>query len=709
VNSAAEKDPSASGRLEAVLFARGARHGLILLAVLLAPVLWEEMPVVGAMRLAWLDTYQAFSPRERRSAPAMIVAIDEASLDQFGQWPWPRSVVAQLIGKLRAADPAAIGVDILFSEPDRLSPEWLALSVSKFDRRLAHRLAGLPHHDATLAAAIKSAPVVLGVAGLESGSPDPAAPFALSLQKGGDARPFLRHYASALRSLPEIDAAAQGHGLLSADIEGGVIRRVPMVSTIGTAPVLPLSLETLRVASGNPIFVLNVGADGVENVSIGDLIVPTQRDGRLWVHFTPHNADRFVSAVDVLNGTVDRTQFESKIVLVGVTGLGLTDFQTTPLGARMLGVEIHAQILEQIFDGDLLARPRWAPWAEAFAAFVLGILVIYVVPRFAPRYSSLVLALLLISLGAGGFAAYKGAGLLIDASVPGAVLALLFAAMLAETLAEANAQRKLLRERLQHERETAARFAGELDAARRIQIGILPRPEQVFPAERRFEIFASMEPAREVGGDLYDFFMLGAHRLFFLVGDVSGKGLPASIFMAVSKALCKGAALRRSGRVDEVLQEASAEISRENPESLFVTVFAGVLDVRTGLLEYCSAGHEAPFVFSPGSGEIVRLEAGGGPPLCVLEEFPYVVAEYRMSRGATLCLVSDGVTEAMNAAGELYGSGRLRRAIDRSRHTRSVAALGNAIRSDVAQFVAGAEATDDITLLVLRWNSSGDP
>jgi len=110
-----------------VLNRRGARHGLILLAVLLVPVLWEDMPVVGAMRLAWLDRYQELSPRERRSAPAVIVAIDEGSLDRFGQWPWPRTLVARLFDKIAADRPAAIGVDILFPEPDRLSPEWLAL------------------------------------------------------------------------------------------------------------------------------------------------------------------------------------------------------------------------------------------------------------------------------------------------------------------------------------------------------------------------------------------------------------------------------------------------------------------------------------------------------------------------------------------------------------------------------------------------------
>jgi len=674
-----------------------------LLALLFVPILWQDMPVSGALRLAWLDVYQELSPRERRSAPAVIVAIDEASLNRFGQWPWPRTLVAQLIDKLRAASPAAIGVDILFPEPDRLSPERLAPSVAATDPQLAARLARLPRHDAVLAASIRAAPVVLGVAGMEEGVVFAAARWTPSLQKGADARGYLRHYASTLRSLPEIDAAARGHGLLSADTEAGVVRRVPMVARVGTIPVLPLSLETLRLASGEPLFVVRSGAAGIEAVEIGDLAVPTQSDGRLWVHYTPHDASRFISAADVLGGQADHAQLERKLVLVGVTGLGLIDYQTTPLGERMPGIEIHAQVLENVYDGALLMRPRWAAWVEGSVFFVAGLIVVCFIPRLSAGRSTVLLALLLIALGAAGFGAYRVAGLLLDASVPGAGIAFLFAAMLVETLAEANAQRKLLQERLQHEREAAARIAGELDAARRIQIGSLPKPELIFRAEHRFEIFAAMEPAREVGGDLYDFFMLDAEHLFFLVGDVSGKGLPASIFMAVSKALCKSTALRRGRRIDELLREANAEISRENPESLFVTVFAGILDVLSGRLEYCSAGHEPPFVLAP-HGEIARLEEGGGPPLCVLDGFSYVAAEHRMSRGGIVCVVSDGVTEAMNPAGELYGAGRLRQALEQGRNAENPAALVNVIRADVAQFVGGAEAADDLTLLVLRWN-----
>jgi serine phosphatase RsbU (regulator of sigma subunit) len=661
------------------------------------------MPVVGSMRHAWLDGYQEVSPRERRSAPAIIVAIDEESLSRFGQWPWPRDLVARLFDRIAAAGPLAIGVDILFPEPDRLSPEWLAPSVAGADAKLGERLARLPHHDTVLAASIRAAPVVLGIAGLETGNASETAPTTPSLRKGLGTLTALRHYGSALRSLAEIDRAAKGHGLLSTDMEAGVVRRVPLVAIVGEVPVLPLSLETLRVATGQPLFVVRAGAGGVEAVEVGDVSVPTQADGRLWVHYTPHDPTRFVSAARVLDGRIEPEELERKLVLLGVTGLGLIDYQSTPLGERMPGIEIHAQVLENVFDGALLKRPRWAPWGEALAFLAAGLAVVLFVPLVPPGRSTVLTAAFLVGFGAAGYAAYRVDQLLLDASVPGAAIAVLFAAMLVETLAEANEQRRLLQQRLQHEREAAARLAGELDAARRIQMGILPRPESVFPVERRFEIAASMEPAREVGGDLYDFFMLDENRLFFLVGDVSGKGLEASIFMAVSKALCKSAALRRGQRIEELLGEANAEIARENSEGLYVTVFAGVLDARTGRLEYCNAGHPPPFVVGA-DGKIARLADGGGPPLCVLDGFAYAAAQHSMDRHGVACVVSDGVTEAMNRHGELYGADRLRRVLERHGSTGDPSGIVEAIRADVSQFVDKAEVADDLTLLVLRWN-----
>src|SRR2546428_6530308 len=166
----------------------------------------------------------------------------------------------------------------------------------------------------------------------------------------------------------------------------------------------------------------------------------------------------------------------------------------------------------------------------------------------------------------------------------------------------------------------------------------LPQPTTAFPGDTRLDLYAFLEPAREVGGDLYDFFALDHDRVFFLIGDVSGKGLPGSLFMAVSKALYKSAALRQAGRVEAVMREANAEISRENTGGVFVTLLAGILDTRTGLLEDCNAGHEPPHLLPSGARPLPRLMDGGGPPPCAPHCLPARPPSARLRPGATVCL-----------------------------------------------------------------------
>ncbi len=247
------------------------------------------------------------------------------------------------------------------------------------------------------------------------------------------------------------------------------------------------------------------------------------------------------------------------------------------------------------------------------------------------------------------------------------------------------------------------KLAGELEAARRIQMGILPNPAVVFASERRVQFYAFLEPAREVGGDLYDFFLLDDERVFVLIGDVSGKGLPGSLFMAVSKTLCKSVALRHAGDVGLMMREANAEIARDNGEGLFVTAWAGVVNARTGEIQYCNAGHEPPYILSQAGLPPQRLAEGGGPPFCVVEDFPYEAASYRLSPGDVLCLITDGVTEAENAAGEFYGRQRLEDLLARLAPDADADEVGEAIRHDVERFAAGVEPSDDVAILAFRW------
>jgi serine phosphatase RsbU (regulator of sigma subunit)/CHASE2 domain-containing sensor protein len=675
------------------------------LAVLLA-LLWSgDSRPVKPLRLAGFDIYQTLWPRIRVSAPAVIVEIDDESLARHGQWPWPRTLLAQLVSRIAAAHPAAIGIDIFMPERDRLSPGALPALLPGLGRHLADLLGRLPSNDTILAQALQGRRVVLAVAGLES--PTDAATISAGRLApmrivGPDPVPFVRHWAGLLRSVSEIESAAAGHGLVSVDLDAGVVRRLPMIAAVGQRLVPGFGPEMLRVASGTPALGVRVG-NGVEAIGIGDLSIPTQRDGSVWIHFARSDPARFVSATSVLAGTVDPGRFEKKLVLVGVTAVGLSDYRATPVADHMAGVEIHAQLLEDLFDRDLLSRPRFILWTEMVALAASGAVLVLLVPPLRARKSTALLLVLSAAMVGVGVLFYLRFGILFDAASPTVALGALFAAMLGVTLAESDSQRRALRREVERQREVALKLAGELEAARRIQMGILPNPAVVFASERRVQFYAFLETAREVGGDLYDFFLLDEERVFVLIGDVSGKGLPGSLFMAVSKTLCKSSALRHAGDVGRMMREANAEIARDNGEGLFVTAWAGVVNARTGELQYCSAGHDAPYILSAASPPRQRLTDGGGPPFCVLDDFPYEAASYRLAPGEGLCLITDGVTEAQNAAGEFYGRQGLEELLARLAPDATADEVGEAIRHDVARFAAGVEPSDDLAILAFRW------
>jgi serine phosphatase RsbU (regulator of sigma subunit) len=392
------------------------------------------------------------------------------------------------------------------------------------------------------------------------------------------------------------------------------------------------------------------------------------------------------------------------MVLIGLAGIGLLEYQDTPIGERMSGTEVHAQLLENLIDRSLLRRPGWFPRAEALLVLVLGALLIWVTPRWRPLSATLLLLACVTLPVLLAYLLFRSERLLFDAATPALWLLLLFLTLLVLTLAEATRQRRSLERVVADQREQGARIAGELAAAQRIQTATLPRADLLL-GDGRIDLAAMLAPAREVGGDLYDYFMLDDRRLFFLVGDVAGKGLSASIFMAVSKALCKSAMLRMThADIGGIMAATNTEVSRDNPEMLFVTLFAGILDLDSGDLDYCNAGHENPYLLHPAGGIHRRLLDGDGPPLCAVDGFAYRGGRCRLEPGTWLCLMTDGVTEAQNPADELYGPGRVQAVLGGGLDTATRAqGVVDALQDDVLAFAAGADAADDLTILVLRW------
>lgn len=675
----------------------------LVLAVLLARGGDGPLP---ALRLALFDAYQSYLPRERQSGPVQVVNIDEAALSEYGQWPWPRTLFKELLAQIAAQRPLAIGLDILMPEPDNTSPEALAARMP--EGRLHDELTKLPSHDALLAEQMRRAPIVLGTAGFmhaEAGTSDALRVWPMRVRGGADAAhlPVMR-FPQAMSSLPMLQAAARGQGLLSANLEKGIVRRAPLVGAVGDMLVPSLSMELLRVATGTPAIEIEADANGVHAVSVGDLRVPTLPDGAVWVNFSAPAMDRYISALDVMRGRLDPAALQDKIVIVAMTGLGLSDYKTNARGDLLPGVDTHAQMIESFFDGAFLRRPEWMRWSEVAAFAAWSLLTIWLLPQLRLRTGVPMAAMLGAGLFGAGCLLFARAGLLFDAAGVALAYAAICVSLLTSMLAAAVRDRKLSERALQVAREAAARTAGELNAARRIQMASLPQAATSFPGERRFELDALLEPAKEVGGDLYDFFMLDDERVFFMVGDVSGKGLPASLFMVVAKALSRSIALRGDADMGLIMNSANRELVRENPEMLFVTSVAGILDAASGRVYLCNAGHDAPRRITA-DGRVELLRPADGPPLCVMDDFEYPVQQYQLQAGESLCLTTDGISEAMNEAGQLYGNERLNSLLAGLAAT-APADVVQAVRDDVRRHVDGAEASDDLTLLVLRWNGA---
>ena len=640
------------------------------------------------------DGYQRFFPRERKADLVTVVAIDERAIAEYGQWPWPRTRVAELVSLIADAKPAALALDIFFAEPDRYSPAALE-KVINLPPDLAASLRKLDSSDAVLGRALKRVPTALAVVGLDQQDPRYAgSPGGPPFRFAGGVEEGIRQFRGHLHNTKEVDAGAASHGLVSIDFEGGVARRLPFVSRVGVHGVAGLGPELVRLAVGGPLTV-GPGKLGLLELQLGDYRVPLQPDGRAFVHYGRSNPSRFVLASDILGGRVDLAPLEGKLVLVGFTGLGLQDLAVTSLGESVPGVENHAQAAEAILEERFLGRLPMAPRIEALAMLLFGLTLFFVVPRASAPRAAAVLAGGIVLLVGAGVVAFRQWGLLFDPLAPALGGTLVFLGMQAGSLAEAQRQRQQLREQ-------AARMAGELDAAKRIQMGLLPDPREVFAAEPRVDVAAVLEPARTVGGDFYDCFMLDDRRLFFVVADVSGKGLPASLFMASVKSILKSTALTVEGTVGGVLARAQDEVQRENAESLFVTALAGVLDLETGDLELSNAGHEPAWVHRPREG-VERLEAAGGPPLCVMETFAYPATRRTLVPGEWILAISDGATEAQNRDRAFFGAERLRTTLGWVSEGTDAHEIVKRVRDDVQRFADGAEPADDLTLLAIRW------
>ncbi len=421
----------------------------VVLLFALVPLRILDPAPLEEIRLRTFDFYQSLRPRETVSRPVVIVDIDEASLKDIGQWPWPRTILADLVTRLAELGVVAIGFDIVFAEPDRMSPSIAETSFRNLDDDTRNKLRNLPSNDEVFAQAIRRSRVVVGQAGSATAAPRSQAEAALQTGfavRGPDATPFLVTFAGLLRNVPVIEQAAAGRGVFSVLPErDGIVRRVPLVMRAQGAMVPSLSIELLRVATNSSAILVRTDQAGVQSVAVPGLQVPTDQNGRFWVHFNKHDPTRYVSAKDVLQGRVPRDRVEGKLVLIGTSAVGLLDVKTTPVSAAMPGVEIHAQVLESALTNSSLTYPNHAVGVELLVAVFVGLAIIIVAPMFRASIVIALGAIVAAALIGTSWYLYSQYNLLIDFTYPLISSALVYLALVFMNYVKEQKQRHQIR------------------------------------------------------------------------------------------------------------------------------------------------------------------------------------------------------------------------------------------------------------------------
>ncbi|MFD2207266.1 CHASE2 domain-containing protein [Kiloniella antarctica] len=371
---------------------------------------------VKVLRYSTFDSMQEISPREKESDQIVLVEIDENSLSKIGQWPWPRSSLSKLTDTILSQNPRSLGIDIIFPEPDRTSPDLIAAQNKNLPKGIKDALAALPSNDTQLAESIDNNPVVLGMAvgyGTQRKIPDSTSDSILMI--GKDVRNAIPEYSQVLRNIPRLEQAAKAQGISNiAQDPDGLIRRIPFVYNINGTLVPAFETEILRISLNNTPTEIISNNSKIKQINAGGLTFNTDQSGSAWIYFSNKPNTQTVSAESVLSGNVSKSFFTNKIVLVGVTAVGIADYTPSPTGQNLSSLSLHAQALDSMLTNTLLSHTHLSTSIELIFFLIIGIVLIWVANSYAALELTVAFAILcwsIILVSWGGFSYQK---LLID-------------------------------------------------------------------------------------------------------------------------------------------------------------------------------------------------------------------------------------------------------------------------------------------------------
>jgi serine phosphatase RsbU (regulator of sigma subunit) len=567
-------------------------------------------------------------------------------------------------------------------------------------------LEGIPDrlhdNDALLADVIARGPFVMGYKFLASGDgrspPGPIPVDIIILRDAGSpgATVDLAGGAGVVAPLPVFAEVIRRSGFVNVrPDDDGIIRRIPLLMRYENRIYPSLALASVMQAVDTQKVFLKVSALGAESLRVNKTVVPVDASGNLLIRYRgKRKSFEYICATDLLNDRVDTKRIAGRVVFVGATAAGLKDTYATPLDSLFPGVEIHASVADNILQGVFLKRPSWGTAAELLATLCVGVFFSFVLARSRPAICLLFFICGIAILCFGGLGLLKLENLFLSPTHPLLLLSAMFAflSLLRFRLAEKQA--------MQHVKEME-RIESELNVAREIQMGILPKVFPPFPDHDEFDICADLIPAKAVGGDLYVFFFIDKDHLCFTLGDVADKGVPAALFMVITRTLVKNSAQFSPSPAD-MMSQINRILCMDNPKTMFVTLIIGILNVRTGELLYATGGHNRPILIRH-SGHVHYKEDLSGPALGVIPDASYKEISVTLGTNDAIFMYTDGVTEAMNEKGDLFTDERLLEECSKFQHA-SVEEMIAGILQQVRKHTGSRPQSDDIAMMAIRYN-----
>ena len=591
------------------------------------------------------DLYQKVFPLVKQDSNVVIIDIDEKSLGKFGQFPWSRSVFAKIIEKVSVTKPKAIGFDIFFTEKDKQSPEEIIKAYSLIPKDIA-QLQSIKGHDEIFREQLEKSKSVIAVLGSNvssHGTYDRSAK-AKFLSKGGDPKEFTYSFPYSIGSLEKLENSAKGLGSISfLDQTDGIIRSLPLIIRFNKKLYPTIGLEMVRVGNNQKNLYVELNEVGITRISSRPHKIYSDANGIIWIRYKKSQKNQYISASSVFDGKFDESRFKNKYVLIGASAQGLFDLVKTPLGATIPGVEVHANVIENILDQSYLIRNPNTYIFELLFSIIVACVTFFFSQRMKPKYSLSIFFGSFVFIVVIGFSIFLFRSELIDISYPIFILTITFLTGLyfrfieENRIALANLQKeaKLLRER---------ELAGEVQ-------------KSLFPDISKFEnfIYATNVPARDVSGDYFDVVNVNKNEYFFTLADVSGKGIKAGMYMAKASSIFRTLS-NLSYPLEKIVYGVNNELVEAKFKGMFVTAVFGKFDISTCDVTFVNAGHESIMVFDRNKNfEFIKSEL---PPIGIIKYFSESMIKSRTInlKDKTFVVYTDGVTEGYLKNGQELGA-----------------------------------------------------